>query len=67
MKTQEARERQAVVIGTALALFVAFLAAGGIVLVALRTATGRYLQWPVAWAVAAAGLLAGAYVLRHRR
>ena len=67
MKTQQERERQAVVIGTALALFVVVVVVQVVVVALIEDATGREVAWASMWAVAAAGLLAAAYLVRHRR
>ena len=67
MKSQRARDDQAVVIGTALAIFVGVLVVCALAVAAARRVSGLDVQAAAPWAVGAAALLAGAHLVRHRR
>ena len=67
MKSQRARDDQAVTIGTALAIFVGVLVVCSLVVAAARQVTQLDLQAAAPWAVGAAALLAGAHLVRRRR
>jgi hypothetical protein len=69
MASQRDREEKAVTIGTGVGAMVLVLALGTVVLLLLDVASGtsRLLDRGFPWVAGAAGLLALAYVARHRR